>query len=234
MINIYTTMRAVAVQLFDLTPICAPSLLSSQRTYAATTPLDQMDVDLPTSLPSGSKCVSTSHTVSFPKKRARIILSQAELTALHNKMNEHSRTGVWKYILNHTEDDHLGLRRKTLFSHVLCSITSELRDNTLAIDSPKTSQGATDILESFNKDELEEWEIGVRNGVENRDWTGLIAHRTHIYDYRIVRLHLIANTAKLMITKMKNMAPGVPIELRKLLHFQSVVSLTQCPTILPA
>jgi hypothetical protein len=41
-------------------------------------------------------------------------------------------------------------------------------------------QGATDTVKSFNTNELEEWETGVRNGVENHDWTGLIAHRTHI------------------------------------------------------
>jgi hypothetical protein len=109
---------------------------------------------------------------------------------------------VWQYILNHAEDDDSELQ--TLFSHVLCSITRELLDTNMAIGS-QTIQSATDTVKSFNKNELEEWETGVRNGVE------------------FICKH------KLKITKMKNIAPG-----RKLLHFQSVVLLDVPIINLPA
>ncbi|KAF8501239.1 hypothetical protein BU17DRAFT_72018 [Hysterangium stoloniferum] len=41
-----------------------------------------------------------------------------------------------------------------------------------------------DILRSFNTKEAEQWNAGMRKGVEKDDWRNLITHHTYILDYR--------------------------------------------------
>jgi hypothetical protein len=67
-----------------------------------------------------------------------------------------------------------------LLADVLTFITIELAVTDMkdsVITSPNVKH-ARDIVKGFNKDELEQWEAGVQNGVENNDWTLLITHRT--------------------------------------------------------
>jgi hypothetical protein len=56
---------------------------------------------------------------------------------------------------------------------------------------------ADDIVKNFNKDQLEEWKVGLRNGVKSENWVDLVARRTYISNYHIIRSHLIATTAEL-------------------------------------
>jgi hypothetical protein len=135
-----------------------------------------MDVDLHMS--SASKRLLTSSPDFSMKKRAKIILPQAQLTAFNSKMTRHSSTQVWQYRIEKARDDDSLWRY--LLSDVLMFLTRELAATDMkssVIASPNLER-ADDIVKGFNKDELEQWKAGVQNGVEKNDWTDLIVHRT--------------------------------------------------------
>ena len=66
---------------------------------------------------------------------------------------------------------------------------------------------ADDMVKSFNEDKLEQWKVGMRNGVKNNDWVDLLARRMYILDYQIIRSYLIVTPAALKIPEMPNITP---------------------------
>jgi hypothetical protein len=81
---------------------------------------------------------------------------------------------------------------------------TDMKDTVIARPNPKR---AADIVNGFNEDELEQWKAGVRNGVENNDWTDLIMHRTCVSDCRMVGSRSIVTAAKRQKPKMLNVTP---------------------------
>jgi hypothetical protein len=183
--------------------------------------MNQMDVDPPTSPPSSS----SKRPAAFPlasssaEKRAKILLPDAQLIELSAKMKHNADRKKWQMFVKEAEADD------SLWWDILLDVFMYLVQE-LASTSMKHSviapERANDIVKSFNEDELEQWRVGVRNGVERNDWTGLLVHCTYISDYQIIRSHLIVTTAKLRIPKTPNVAPtfelsreqeeGTPIE----------------------
>jgi len=142
--------------------------------------MNQMNVDPLTSpSSSSSKRLATSPlTSSSAGKRARILLPDAQLTAFNHNMKGKSKRRKWQVILKGAGDDNsLWLE---LLSTILSHLTAELAFTNMkgsVIASPNPER-ANDIVKSFNEDELKQWKVGVRNGVEKNDWVDLIAHHT--------------------------------------------------------
>jgi hypothetical protein len=160
-------------------------------------PLDmnQMNVDPLTSpSSSSSKRLATSPlTSSSAGKRPRILLPDAQLTALNHNMKGKSKSRKWQVFLKEARDNNsLWL---DLLSEILSRLTAELAFTNMkgsVIASPNFER-ADDIVKSFNEDELEQWKVGVRNGVEKNDWLDLIAHRTlhfGLSDHQITFNHI--------------------------------------------
>ena len=106
-----------------------------------------------------------------------------------------------------------------LAKDVLMHLTSQLAATYFHGDiiASQTLEGAERLVKSFKKAEFEQWKDGVRTGVERKDWSDLIAHRTYIF-WR-VGSRLILTTAKLKRPTVPDSPSGVPIELRKQMHF---------------
>jgi hypothetical protein len=143
--------------------------------------MDQMDVDTPTTPPSsGSKRSPTScPTSSSAEKRAKLILPEPQLTPLNDKMKRRSDRMQWQLLVNKAEyDESMWL---DLLSTVLIHLTGALASTNMkgsVIASWQNFDGAEEFVKCFNNEVFEEWKVGVREGVENNDWTRLIAHRT--------------------------------------------------------
>ena len=154
-----------------------------------------MDVDPPRSpiKRSASPLASSSST-----KRTKTLLSDTQLAALVNNMKTTSESLLWREIAN---DDPWKLSPL-----VLMLLTSELACTNMGetVISIPNLHGALALLKTFTQNELDQWKNGMRNGVENDDWTDLIMHRKYISDSQIS--HLIILAAKLQIAKMPDVA----------------------------
>lgn len=183
---------------------------------------DKMDVDA-----SGSEAISASSSGSSLKQ---LDTAKLNLDALNESMKKHCREGMWKLRIGMAEDDADALRR--LISEVLICLTIALQATeakTSVIALPNFDD-ADAIVDTLNEKELGEWKDGVRHGVEENDWKGLIKHRTYIFDYRMVGSHVIATTGKLRKRKVRNaVASGVPIEYRAFDRFPSILLLCSHP-----
>ena len=180
----------------------------------------QMDVDPPTSPPaSSSKRPAASPPASSLDKRVKILLPDAQLSRLCFNMHLMSDRKKWPIRVEEAEVDD------SLWSDLLSDILIHLPEELIMKGSPianLTPKRAEDIVKSFNEDELEQWKVGVRNGVKKNDWIDLLACRMYISDYQITRSHLIVTTAELKFPKVPNITPtfelshqqekGTPIE----------------------
>ena len=132
-----------------------------------------MDVDPPRSpiKRSASPLASSSST-----KRTKTLLSDTQLAALVNNMKTTSESLLWREIAN---DDPWKLSPL-----VLMLLTSELACTNMGetVISIPNLHGAIALLKTFTQNELDQWKNGMRNGVENDDWTDLIMHRKYISD----------------------------------------------------
>jgi hypothetical protein len=161
--------------------------------------MDNMDIDQPTgsSVKRSSRSDTSSTGSTSSEKRARFILPKNQLTMLNNNMARYSREQVWQYRMQMAgDDDSLW---PPILSDVLRHITHELartdmQDRIITVGLDRVTD-ANGIVEASSKDHLEQWKAGVRNGVENGDWSDVIEHRA--YDYQIVRSRLIVTTARL-------------------------------------
>jgi hypothetical protein len=141
--------------------------------------MDLMDVDQPTSIPSsGLKRPPTSPPTSSTPKRVKLDLPDAQLTALNGEMKQRSRTQAWQYRINEAaNDDSLW---QPLLSDVLMHLTCRLEatDMKSKVIASLPVNRAIEMVMSFSNDVFEQWKVGVRDGVENNHWKGLIEHRT--------------------------------------------------------
>lgn len=158
-----------------------------------------MDVDNPEPISASS---------SFEK----LDTSKLDLDALNKSMKNRCNTQAWELRIEMAKQD--ASLWHGLISDVVMSLTSALAatDAKSSVIMEQTITGAQAVVNSFNEQELREWQIGVRRGVEMNDWTGLITHRTYILDCRMVGSHVIATTVKLRKRKVPNVSLGVPIE----------------------
>ena len=62
-------------------------------------------------------------------------------------------------------------------------VSTNMKDNVIA---NLTLERADDMVKSFNEDELEQWKVGVQNGVKKNDWIDLLVRRMYISDYQII------------------------------------------------
>jgi hypothetical protein len=127
---------------------------------------------------------SSKRPAAFPlasssaEKRPRIVLPDAQLTELSDNMKRNRKR--WNILIKAAEtDDSLWWH---IYSDVLSHLTQELASTDMKRDviASPNPQGANNILMSFNEDELEQWKVGVLNGVEKDDWIDLILHRMYI------------------------------------------------------
>jgi len=180
--------------------------------------MNQMAVD-PTPPPStSSKCFPP--TPSSVDKRAKILLSEEQLTTLSSKMNRMKHRRNWQIWVEKAEaDDSLWW---DILSDVLMCLDRELASTNMkdSVFADLTLDDADDILGNFNEDQLEGWKVGVRNGVKKSDWIDLLARRTYISDYQITQPHLFAISAELKTPKKPPMfrpfCPQEKVLLRKI------------------
>jgi hypothetical protein len=146
--------------------------------------MNQMDVDPTTSPPSScSKCPAAfPPTSSSADKRAKILLLDGQLTTLSSNMNRRK----WQILVDEAEaDDSLWW---DILLDILMHLTQELTSTNMKgnIIANLTFKRADDIIKSFNKDKLEQWKVGVWNGVKGNDWIDLLACCMYISDYQII------------------------------------------------
>ena len=105
-------------------------------------------------------------------------LSQDQLTALNEAMNDLSHSGGWQSRIADAGDDASKLR--SLFSNILfylCSVLLAIAPKANIIATPLPKQ-ANELVRNLNNDGLEEWQRGVQRGLSEGDWAVLTAHRT--------------------------------------------------------
>ena len=133
-----------------------------------------MDVNPTTPLPSSS----SKRPADFPPasssadKSAKILLPDGQLTKLNYKMNSLAYRRDWEILVD-TADDSLWLG---ILSDVLMELTRDLASTDVITNI--TFDRADDIVKSFNKDQLEEWKVDVRNAVRSGCWNDLLERRT--------------------------------------------------------
>ena len=130
----------------------------------------------------------------------------------------------WEILINGAEaNNNLW---PSILSDVLMHLTSELASTDMKnkVIADLTLDRANKIVKSFDEDQLEEWKVGVQNGVKGNNWTNLIERRTYFSDYQIIRSHLITTTVEL---RTPNIVPlsspeqekGTPIEIISPVHY---------------
>ena len=97
---------------------------------------------------------------------------------LDDTMNNISHDSALQYHIERAGDDKS--LWQALLSNVLMQLTKELATAGKHRVTAMNLRGAENMVKSFNKNEFEQWKVGVRNSVERNDsdWIGLIAHRT--------------------------------------------------------
>ncbi|KIL67286.1 hypothetical protein M378DRAFT_9526 [Amanita muscaria Koide BX008] len=132
-----------------------------------------MDVDPATPVASSSlKRPADFPASSSADKRAKTLLPHEQLTTISSNMDEVSSRKLWKTFVDRAVADDSGSLWPDILSAVLMHLHVEFRSTNMKGANIK---GAYDIVKSFNKDELEAWKVGVRNGVERKDWNDLLA-----------------------------------------------------------
>ncbi len=141
--------------------------------------MNQMDVDLASS--SLKRPADFPPASSSADKRAKILLPDGQLTKLNSNMN--NRQPMYKLWVDAAEANESVWQNtlSTFFMVLTLELAStDMRDSVIANLTPER---ADDIVKNFNKDQLEEWKAGVRNGVKSKDWTDLVLRRMYISDY---------------------------------------------------
>jgi hypothetical protein len=134
---------------------------------------DKMEVDNVEVVPA-----SSSGTVSASSSSSeKLDLTELGLDELNDKMERRCR---FYHIEQAEADPSLW---QLLISSVLVILaeelaTSKMKDSFIASLS---HSGADDIVNGLDNKGLEELKAGVRDGMENNDWSALIAHRTYIW-----------------------------------------------------
>ncbi|KAF8240638.1 hypothetical protein L208DRAFT_1384042 [Tricholoma matsutake] len=136
-----------------------------------------MNVDPLTSPPASSskRPPASPPASSFADKRVKILLPDAQLSTLCFNMKLKSDRKEWRNIVEKAEvDDSLW---RDLLSDILMHLTLELASTNMkgSVIANPALERADDIVKSFNEDELEQWKVGVRNGVKKNDWIDLLA-----------------------------------------------------------
>jgi hypothetical protein len=153
-----------------------------------------MDVDIPS---SGGLSASSSSSSTLD-------ITGVNLDTLNVNMKIYSK--VWSKLIDEATDEEWIV----VFSHVLGELVSELTKTELKNDiiaAPSSSE-KFDIVRGFNEKEVEQWKVGVRNGVENDDWSTLIMHRTYISEYCMVGSGIITINSKAPKSKIAKCSHG--------------------------
>jgi hypothetical protein len=129
-----------------------------------------VDIDIPTALPT-----MPSHS--------KLVLPQAQLTALNNTMAEDSRQGLWEARMDNARRNESV--QKSLFIDVWHHLMEALGVTDLKIillDRPdfdlKTSV-TVEIMKGLNDDEVKAWTSGIQKGVKEENWVDLIVFGTY-------------------------------------------------------
>ena len=94
-------------------------------------------------------------------------LSHAQMTVLKANMKLHLK-GL-----------RLGVQVGDVSIWILMCLTLELASTNIKDDiitSPNIKD-AQNIIQCFTEEERKQWDVGVRNGIQNNDWNELILHR---------------------------------------------------------
>ena len=144
--------------------------------------MDQMDVDqLSTS--SLKRPASSSPVVSSSKQREENLLTDDEITRLKKTMASFTTAATPAEF-----DDFRWTGMLVTIWMVLGSLLqfTSRKDEFI---SPPAYPSIEDTVKGFSEEELKEWKLCVRNGIDNNDWNGLINHRMYISDYQIIQSH---------------------------------------------
>ena len=135
---------------------------------------DEMDVDQ--SSTSKRPRAASSSPVSFSKKRAKSLLTDAEV----RKLNKNMKSCNFNKSYHIDPELHIPL--------VLVVLAEELQSTGQknCFITPPSYPDAQNIVNEFSEAEMEQWKSGIRKGIENDDWYGLIMHRTYILDYQVI------------------------------------------------
>jgi hypothetical protein len=136
--------------------------------------------------------MSPSTSQSTPATSTEIDLSQAQLTAINDKMNDNSEELAWKIIIERANDVSKWQKvSSTILMELLDQATNmDLKDSFIAIPSPSKAE---EIVEGFDTKEFEEWKDGVLKGVKEGNWADLIQHRMYLLPWTPDRVQFLGN-----------------------------------------
>ncbi|KAF8323573.1 hypothetical protein F5887DRAFT_1208074 [Amanita rubescens] len=134
-----------------------------------------MDVDLPSS--SSKRPAEFPPASSSADKRAKILLPDIQLATLSSNINRKSDFRMWEFQVDKAETATDDSRWRSILSDILQVLTLELASTSMkdSVIANLTLQHADDIVKIFTENQLEEWKVGVRNGVKRGDWSDLLA-----------------------------------------------------------
>ena len=141
-----------------------------------------MDVDQSSS--SKRPRSTSSSPVSSSKKRAKNLLTDAEERKVIEKMKSYNFTISLYHVL-----------APLVLSVLAIELQSTGQRNCFI--TPPSYPDARNIVNEFSEVEMEQWKSGMRNGIENDDWYGLIMHRTYILNYQVILRYLIGTSERL-------------------------------------
>ena len=140
--------------------------------------MTQMDVNTPPAS-SSKRPAASPPAFSSADKRIKILLPEAQLNTLCVDMKKKSDMKKWRILVEEAKDDE---RWMNLLSDILMHLTRELASTNMkgSVIANLTLEGAEEMVNSFNEDELEQWRVGVRNGIKSNDWLDLLECRTRL------------------------------------------------------
>lgn len=152
-----------------------------------------MDVDVP---------APSLESLSAASSLEKLDLENFDLTPLNNRMQYYSDGHCWEYRRAMAIQES-PTSWPWLIGEILMLLTVELSKTDIkeSIIAEPSLANVEILVNSFTEDELEEWKVGARKGIESNDWRNLITHRTYLSNYQIVP-HLLPNPSKDPKTKI--------------------------------
>ena len=127
--------------------------------------------------PSGTNRPSLPpQTLPSSAEHAKLALPPDQMSAINDAMCEESDVSDWSTLLKNAGHNPQAIRK--LMSVVLMRLTSILSTKGFNTSGLPFKEADT-IVKGFSEGELEEWEAGLRVGVNMGKWGDLVAHRTY-------------------------------------------------------
>jgi len=143
--------------------------------------IDTMDIDMDpprSSAKRGPSFLSRTSSESSAKS-INLHIPDEQCYLISEYMSNESDSFGWLSIFNKGSEDPEKMTQ--VLSAAVAALTDALSTTVAKATflAPMTVSQAKRFVRSFNTEERNEWVVGLRKGLEGRDWTDLIIHRAY-------------------------------------------------------